>query len=42
LWSEHQTRLGDERVDESRPVLDAFQAGPHDRGQLIDAAGGEV
>jgi hypothetical protein len=42
LGQKHQSGLGDERVDQCRPVLDALQPGADDRGELVDAVGGEV
>ncbi len=39
---EGQSGLGEEPADELGPVLDTLEPVPDDRGQLVDAAGGEV
>src|ERR1022692_2417294 len=39
---EGEPGLGEEPVDERRPVLDAFEPVLHDGGQLVNGAGGEV
>ena len=39
---EGEARLGEERLDEGGPVLDALEPVPDDDGELVNVAGGEV
>src|SRR5690606_30602652 len=42
LWVEGQAGLGEEAGQQVGSVLDAFEPVAHDRGELVDAGGGEV